>query len=131
MKPVALVVLLALAACAPAQQNSLTPSLSPPGDAYTCLLRELSIMGYAVTDTDRESGFVKAEKQDDNSWVAGAYFTLITAIVIPAEAGAGSEIQLTVARAREEEGGERSTSGMMLTGNAKEDAGRLSAACSG
>ena len=35
---------------------------SPSGDAYTCSLRKINDLGYTVTNTNREAGFITAEK---------------------------------------------------------------------
>lgn len=45
----------------PISYFSLTPR--PSGDAYTCAVQKVNELGYTVTNTNREAGFITADKQ--------------------------------------------------------------------
>lgn len=116
----------ALVACAAPVQSYRATAPTPPGDTYTCAVRHLQTNGYALLNTDRESGFIRAEKQDSGfgAAMAGeAYFTVITATIV--EQGAVADIQAQVARRR----GNGSSTGLSLTDGHREEARALLSAC--
>lgn len=54
---------LLLAGCATAPISFISTTPRAPDDAYTCSLRKLNELGYTVTNTSREAGFVTGTKQ--------------------------------------------------------------------
>lgn len=64
MRRTALTLLLLLAAACggkPISYFSLTPH--PSADAYSCAIQKVNELGYTVTNTSREGGFITADKQ--------------------------------------------------------------------
>lgn len=110
-------------ACGPSSRSVVLDASSPPGDVYTCVMRELSAMEFRILDTDRASGFVRAEREDPNSWLTGSYWTEITATVVATDAG-GSRLQVHLQRSKAAPAGRTST-GLVLTEHALAAAARI------
>jgi hypothetical protein len=51
-----------LSGCRPTPVSYVAPVPSVAGDAYACALRMVNQLDYTVTNTNRESGFIQAEK---------------------------------------------------------------------
>lgn len=51
------------AACVTAPVSFSSPTPRPAEDAYACALRKVNELGYTVTNTSRESGFISGTKQ--------------------------------------------------------------------
>lgn len=59
--PVVLLPLLGACATAPISYVAATPRPAP--DAYTCVLAKVNELGYTITNTNKEAGFITATKQ--------------------------------------------------------------------
>jgi hypothetical protein len=64
MKAQAIILLTILvSSCAIAPQHYEGRAFTPVNDTYTCVMRQLTQLGYTVQDADRGAGFIRAEKQ--------------------------------------------------------------------
>ena len=90
---------LAIAGCqtTPVSYFSTTPQ--PIGDAYSCALRKVNELGYTVTNTNREAGFITADKQTTGmftkAFTGSEYHDVITVSVFDDPASGGRKIRVT------------------------------------
>ena len=86
-------------------------------------------MQYRVEDSERDSGFIRAVKED-GGLISGDYANEATVVVAPADTGGGSTVSVTVRRVRgTTSGGRSSADEMTMTGAAQADLEYLSGAC--
>jgi hypothetical protein len=57
------VVAVVVSACSTAPISFLSMTPSPADAAFSCALRQINTMNYTVTNTNKEAGFIAAEKQ--------------------------------------------------------------------
>jgi len=124
---------LALGGCAtaPISYVSLTPR--PLEDAYSCALRKLNELGYTVTNTNKDAGFIAGTKQTSGlgtQLLTGSqYHDQLTVSIFDAESG-GRRIRATAGRIDQQTSllG-TSTSGVAPTEKGIADADALLKAC--
>lgn len=118
---------LVVTACVPAVQSARSVRPTPPDETFTCYMRELAFMEYRVEDSDRESGFIRAFKEETGVLFSGEYGNEATIIII--ESDPGSEVNVTMRRVRIDSSGGRSTMGMSMSGDAQAELAALQSAC--
>lgn len=105
-RTVAFVAALLLAGCktTPVSYFAITPQ--PIGDAYSCALRKVNELGYTVTNTNREAGFITADKQTTGTmtklFTGSEYHDVITVSVFDDPATGGRKIRVTAASSNEQ-----------------------------
>jgi len=92
-------------------RSQLIPVAETPHDVYRCVQLELGRMGYTIVGADRASGWLHAEKRTTRLLERKRAEIYVT--VIPDEADAGSQVQLSD------------------NSHAADDADRLRATCAG
>lgn len=125
----ALLLTCAVIGCGASTKQVAAISTLAPADAYTCAMRELATRKFVVQNTDRASGFVKAERSVGGLF-SGDYVDEITVTVLPATSGAGSDFRVAAQRARVSSNGARSTGGMVAPKSLRSEADAIGAACS-
>jgi hypothetical protein len=126
----ALCLLSSISSCTPALVTPMR-AVAPadPDTTYDCVLREVGRSGYRVTDADRASRFVRAEKQTDApDFLDVGYWAWdeLTLVVTRDEAG-GSELHITPSRSTQGEDEPRGGSGPSIEADA--DAVRIAQRC--
>lgn len=94
-----------LAACQGGPVSYLVATPQPVESAYACALRKVNQLGYVVTNTNKEAGFITADKQTTGAFVAALsgqrYHDQITISVFEAGEGKARQIRATSARVKE------------------------------
>lgn len=92
-----LVVLLIGCQTTPVSYFSTTPQPIP--DAYSCALRKVNELGYTVTNTNREAGFITADKQTSGvftkAFTGAEYHDVITVSIFDDPSAGGRKIRVT------------------------------------
>lgn len=122
-----------LAACntGPISFNSMAPKPMP--DSYACALGKVNEMGYTVTNTNKEAGFITADKQTSGlgtQLLTGAkYHTRLTVSIFGADS-ASRKMRVTAAKIEERTNLLTSSStGVAPDARAKGDAQNVLVAC--
>lgn len=128
-----LIALTALAACGTATKTMLIDTPLTPADSYTCAMRQLARMGYAVKAGDRDAGFIQAERKASGTGVAfitgAAYYNEIAVTVLPGVDGKPTQLSVSPTRSKQEGNSARTSTGMSLTKDIEREADALVAAC--
>ena len=99
-----------------------------PDDTFSCFMRTLAQVEYRVENTDRDSGFIMAVRENTGIF-SGEYVNEATVMIIPATEGQGSDVSVTMRRAQVTPAGGRSSAGVTMTGDSRDDLELLSGAC--
>jgi hypothetical protein len=97
----ALVTAVACGKSGPISFLATTPSPAP--DAYTCSLRKINELGYTVTNTNREAGFITGEKSTTGTFtraMTGSQYASILTVSIFDDAAA-RKIRVSAGQSRE------------------------------
>jgi hypothetical protein len=105
-RSVSMLVLIAVSACGksgPVSYLSTTPAPTP--DAYACALRKINELGYTVTNTSREAGFISGEKSTTGSLkralTGSQYASILTVSIFDDPATKARKIRATAGQSRE------------------------------
>lgn len=107
MKRTLLVLCAALgaSACATAPVSFTSPTPASQDDAYSCALRKINEMGFTVANTDRQAGFITAEKQTSGLGTAlltgKKYQDQLTVSIFDNAGSASRTIRVTAAQTNE------------------------------
>lgn len=100
-----LTILLFAGACktAPISYFAVTPQ--PAADAYTCALRKINELGYTISNTNKEAGFITGDKQTSGlgtRLLSGSQYTsVLTVSIFDAPSTVGRRMRVTAAQVRE------------------------------
>ena len=93
---------LILAGCATAPVSYLVAAPQPSDAAYACALRKVNELGYTVTNSNKEAGFISADKQTSGLgtkiWSGAEYHDQLTVSVYGDSASGGRKIRATAGR---------------------------------
>lgn len=134
MRGIAAMALLVLTACGPSTQSTLVETALAPADAYTCVMRELAKMKYQVKAADRDAGFIQAERKTSGAGTAlftgASYYLEMAVTIVPGAAGKPTQLNVSQTGSKQEGGGSRTSTGMVLTKGDKKEATAIITACS-
>lgn len=121
------------ASSAPISFMAATPDAGP--SAYTCALRKLNEIGYTITNTNKEAGFITADKQTTGAFAEALlgkkYHDQLTVSSFDAGDGTG-KLRVTAAQTEENAGfmfGKASSSGVAPSAKGKADANTILLSC--
>jgi len=102
---------------------------------YSCALRKLNEIGYTITNTNKEAGFITGDKQTSGAFAEAftgkKYHDQITVSVFDAGNGAG-KMRVTAAQTEENAGymfGKASATGVAPSKSGKADANTILTSC--
>lgn len=90
----ALVLLTAIAACAPRSRSQLVPAPTSAEDLYHCVRYELARLGFTIVDSDRAGGFVRA-REDFTDWMGESRVREIHATALSPPGQSRPQLQIT------------------------------------
>lgn len=92
-------------ACKTAPISYFAATPQPAGDAYTCALRKLNELGYTISNTNKEAGFITGDKQTSGLgtrlFTGSQYTSVLTVSIFDAPSTEGRRIRVTAAQVRE------------------------------
>lgn len=127
--------MVALVDCSSSPISYFASSPIPQDGLYTCALRKVNELGYTVTNTNKEAGFITAERQTSSGFsevVTGRKYHDVLTISIFDEASGGSRrLRVTAAQTQQTAQlfGRASETGVAPSDKAKADSNDLLAAC--
>jgi hypothetical protein len=110
-------------------------SPTPQDGLYTCALRKVNELGYTVTNTNKDAGFITAEHQTSSGLgeaLSGRkYHDVLTVSIFDEATGGTRRLRVTAAQTQQTAQlfGRASETGIAPSDKAKADANALLAAC--
>lgn len=127
--------LVALVGCSTSPISYFASSPTPQAGLYTCALRKVNELGYTVTNTNREAGFITAEHQTSSGFgealTGRKYHDILTISIFDEASGASRRIRVTAAQTQQTAVlfGRASETGIAPTDKAKADANAILSEC--